>query len=183
MNTKVVYMKQLKYAFQKSLIIHNFDSQLNMAKFTSFHIQWKHRWKPHVPWITYQNNAWFHLPSHWTSRFMDQNRTNWTQKQYFIIINHNSNYHLHCQFIFFCWQNFYITINFVNEQALKNENVLNFFLCICYTLECSLLATLIVSPQFLENENGFRYSLQKTLPSTLPHDLQQTKKFLQFDYF
>ena len=33
-----------------------------MAKFVtcmSFDTKWKHRWKPHVFWITHQNQAWF----------------------------------------------------------------------------------------------------------------------------
>lgn len=104
----------------------------------SCHIQWKHRWKPHVPWITYQNNVWFHLSSHWTSRFMDQNKTNWTQKQYFIIINHYSNYHLHCQFIFFRWQNFYITIcEWTSIQKWKRSDLLSLYLLHFGMLPCS----------------------------------------------
>ena len=25
----------------------------------TFDTQWKHRWKPHLPWITHQNHTWF----------------------------------------------------------------------------------------------------------------------------
>ena len=62
LNKYFINITNLSMNFSNSLIIHKFDSQLKMAKFVtcmSFDTQWKHRWKPHVFWITYQNHAQF----------------------------------------------------------------------------------------------------------------------------
>ena len=73
-----------------------------------------------------------------TKQIGHKNKTNWTQKQYFIIINHYSNYHLHCQFIFFHWQNFYITIcEWTSIQKWKRSDHLSLYLLHFGMLPCS----------------------------------------------
>lgn len=65
-------------------------------------------------------------------------QTNWKQKQYFIIVNHYSNYHLHCQFIFFFDKNFYITICVrTSIQKWKRSDLLSLYLLHFGMLPCS----------------------------------------------
>ena len=69
-------------------------------------------------------------------------------------------------------------------SAIREKFKSPIWFCRQLTLEYSLSATLILLPRFLENENGFRYSLQKTPPSSLPHDSQRTTtNFPHFNYF
>ena len=127
----------------------------------------------------------FHLSSNWTSRFMAQNKANWTQKQYFSLINHRT-YHLHCQFIFFSLTKIF-TSKFVNEKKLKIIGPSFFnrpFGSVGSWLRNALLQQLwFFLPSFWRGKTAFVIRC-KRLPSSVPHDLQRTTtKFPHFDYF
>lgn len=70
----------------------------------------------------------------------------------------------------------------MNEKALKNEQPCEifFFRGILHTLYVFILFSIFVSapneklfPEFLENENGLWYSLQKTPLFSLPQNLNE----------